>query len=31
MKAAAEQLDFVLAAQLRDELLAIEKEHKNGH
>ena len=31
MKAAAEHLDFVLAAQLRDELLAIEKEHKNGH
>lgn len=31
MKAAAEQLDFVLAAQLRDELLAIEKEHENGH
>ena len=31
MKTAAEHLDFVLAAQLRDELLAIEKEHKNGH
>lgn len=31
MKAAAEHLDFVLAAQLRDELLAIEKEHQNEH
>lgn len=31
MKTAAEHLDFVLAAQLRDELLAIAKEHKNGH
>ena len=31
MKTAAEHLDFVLAAQLRDELLAIEKEYKNGH
>lgn len=31
MKTAAEHLDFVLAAQLRDELLAIEKEHENGH
>lgn len=31
MRTAAEHLDFVLAAQLRDELLAIEKEHKNGH
>ncbi|WP_314572350.1 excinuclease ABC subunit UvrB [Alloprevotella tannerae] len=31
MKTAAEHLDFVLAAQLHDELLAIEKEHKNGH
>lgn len=31
MKTAAEHLDFVLAAQLRDELLAIEKEHQNEH
>lgn len=31
MKTAAEHLNFVLAAQLRDELLAIEKEHENGH
>lgn len=28
MKLAAEQLDFILAAQLRDELLAIDKEQK---